>query len=167
MKQAILFTLLSLSIFSCQKNDLSSPEETPTEEATSYKVNKATLLQLVNNVRAAGCTCGSTVMPPVSPVTWNDLLAKAAYGHSLDMMQKNYFNHTGSDGSDAGQRITAAGYVWTAYGENIANGYPNETAVMNGWLNSEGHCKNIMNAAVIEMGAGREANYWTQLFGRR
>ncbi len=62
------------------------------------------------------------------------------------MKTNNYFSHTGLNGSTAGQRITAAGYTWSAYGENIANGYSSEQAVINGWLGSEGHCKNIMSA---------------------
>jgi uncharacterized protein YkwD len=104
-------------------------------------------------------------MPPVATVTWNDNLAKAAYSHSSDMSSKKYFDHTSPTGSTAGTRITAAGYPWKTYGENIAMGYADEQAVMNGWLSSEGHCLNIMNAAFKEMGAGREGNYWTQEFG--
>ena len=50
--------------------------------------------------------------------------------------------------------------------ENIANGYASEQSVMNGWLGSEGHCKNIMNGSFKEMGAGREGNYWTQILAR-
>ena len=106
-------------------------------------------------------------MPPVSPVTWNDQLAKAAYEHSADMKTKNYFEHIAPDGSNPGERITATGYIWRTYGENIALGYKDEQAVMNGWLTSEGHCKNIMNANFKEMGAGREGNYWSQEFGAK
>jgi uncharacterized protein YkwD len=104
-------------------------------------------------------------MPPVSIVVWNDQLAKAAFDHSVDMKTNNYFSHTGLDNSDPGQRITAAGYTWHAYGENIANGYTSEQAVIDGWLNSEGHCRNMMNADFKDMGVGRDGNYWTQEFG--
>ena len=106
-------------------------------------------------------------MPPVAAVVWNDKLAKAAYDHSADMKANDYFSHTGLNGSTAGQRITAVGYTCKTYGENIANGYTTEQAVMTGWLNSEGHCKNIMNGNFKEMGAGRQDNYWTQVFGAK
>jgi uncharacterized protein YkwD len=132
-----------------------------------YNLNKDLMLQLVNEARQKGCTCGTTVMPAVPAVTWNDLLAKAAYDHSKDMYTNNYFSHTGKNGSSAGDRIKAAGYNWLSYGENIANGYTSEQSVMNAWLASEGHCKNIMSASVKEMGAGREGNYWTQVFGKK
>ncbi len=172
---AIVVTL-SVLIFSCKKDDLlvnNETENTGTENnggntsGIVYNVNKTKMLQLVNNVRQTGCNCGSTVMPPVAPVTWNDKLAKAAYEHSLEMKINNYFSHTGFNGSNAGQRITAAGYLWKTYGENIAKGYTSEQAVVSGWLSSEGHCKNIMGANFKEMGAGREENYWTQVFSAK
>ena len=169
-------TILSILIFSCTKKDVPADDNSGSNggnnnggsnSAVVYNVNKATILELINNVRKAGCNCGSTVMPPVSEVSWNDQLAKAAYDHSVDMKTNNYFSHTGLDGSTAGQRITAAGYNWMSYGENIANGYTSEQAVVNGWLGSEGHCKNIMSANFKDMGTGREGNYWTQAFGSK
>lgn len=153
-------------LFACSKTD-ALPEPSDGGSSVIYNINKATLLKLVNDVRASGCTCGSTAMPPVPALVWNDQLAAAAYDHSLDMQQKNYFSHTGSDGSDAGQRITSTGYKWTSYGENIARGQQSENAVMSAWLSSEGHCRNIMSARFREIGAGRSANYWTQVFGSR
>jgi len=162
--------LISYLFFSCKKNDVNTGKDSAQNNnspAVVYNVNKTAILKLVNDVRAKGCTCGTTAMPPVSPVVWNDQLAKAAYDHSVDMNTNNYFSHTGLDGSDPGQRITAAGYSWSSWGENIANGYTTEQAVMNGWLSSEGHCKNIMSAGYRDMGVGRYGNYWTQDFGSK
>ena len=156
--------------FSCKKENTTIKENDDTGTSTNtvdYNVQKNTLLQLVNNVRKSGCKCGSTDMPAVPAVTWNDLLAKAAFEHSKEMEANKNFSHTGINGSNPGDRITKAGYSWTSYGENIANGYPSEEAVITGWLNSEGHCKNIMSASVKEMGAGRQANYWTQEFASK
>ncbi|MGC4038839.1 MAG: CAP domain-containing protein [Chitinophagaceae bacterium] len=178
MRRILFVTIIiSLTLFSCKKSDVadnnsnSGSNNNNNNNSSSgdvvYNVNKATLLQLVNDVRTKGCTCGTTVMPPVGTVVWNDQLGKAAYDHSVDMYTNNYFSHTGQNGSDPGQRITAAGYMWTAYGENIASGYTNEQAVMNGWLGSEGHCKNIMGANYKDMGVGRDGNLWTQEFGSK
>lgn len=129
-------------------------------------VNKAVLLQLVNDARAKGCNCGSTYMQPVGPVAWNDKLEQAALIHSQDMNKNGYFDHTGSDGSSPATRITGVGYQWSAIGENIAMGYPSEQAVMDAWLASEGHCKNIMNGVYTEMGAALDGKYWTQEFAK-
>jgi uncharacterized protein YkwD len=166
----LLWVIAALGFYSCQKEDAASktnPVDNSPGGSVNANVNKTTLLQLVNTVRQSGCTCGSTVMPPVAPVTWNDQLATAALNHSDDMSSNNYFSHTSLNGSNAGDRITAAGYVWRAYGENIARGYFDEQAVMTGWLNSEDHCKNIMSALFKEMGVARVGNYWSQEFGNR
>jgi len=131
------------------------------------EVNKSTLLELVNNIRQKGCNCGGTYMPPVQPVSWNNQLAQAASNHSSFMNQKNKFSHTGRGGSDPGDRIRAAGYSWKAYGENIGFNYPDEQAVINAWLQSVSHCKNIMNPNFREMGVARVGAYWTQDFGAK
>jgi uncharacterized protein YkwD len=94
----------------------------------------------------------------------------AAYLHSEDMALNNFFSHTGSDGSSAGQRISRQGYPWSTYGENIAVGYPTVSSVIQGWLGSEGHCRNLMDPDFTETGAGYAvgpfggnpaARYWT------
>jgi uncharacterized protein YkwD len=167
-----LLLVLSLFVFviSCKKDSTApegNPDETPPAPTIVYNINKDLMLQLINDARTKGCTCGSTVMPPVAAVTWNDQLAKAAYDHSKDMKDNGYFSHTGKNGSSPGDRIKAAGYMWKTYGENIANGYSTEQQVMTAWLASEGHCKNIMNASFKEFGAGKEGSYWTQVFGAK
>jgi len=175
MRRILCITvILSLILFSCKKSDVVDTNNSGSNNNNNnnsgdvvYNVNKATLLQLVNDVRTKGCTCGTTVMPAVGILAWNDQLGKAGYDHSVDMNTNDYFSHTGLNGSTAGQRITAAGYNWNSYGENIANGYTTEQAVINGWLGSEGHCKNIMNAGYKDMGVGRDGNYWTQEFGSK
>ncbi len=171
----IIISFLSILIFSCKKQDLPVISEPGNNGSANnggssgivYNVDKAKILLLINGVRQTGCNCGSVSMPPVASVVWNDKLAKAGYDHSVDMNINNYFSHTGPDGSNADQRITAAGYSWKTYGENIAKGYTTEQAVVNGWLTSEGHCKNIMNGNFKDMGVGREHNYWTQVFGAK
>lgn len=167
--KCILGLVLSCCLYSCQKESVSAKPNEGTTSGVVYinNVNKDVMIGLVNEVRQSGCICGTTIMPPVATVVWNDLLSRAAFDHSKDMLVENYFSHTAKNGSNPGVRITNAGYVWRAYGENIAKGYPDEKAVMDGWLSSEGHCKNIMSASFREMGAGREGSYWTQEFGSR
>jgi uncharacterized protein YkwD len=80
------------------------------------------------------------------------------------MDQNKFFSHTGSNGSTVGERVTKAGFVWRSCGENIAKGYPNEETVVQGWINSAGHCKNIMNPGFTLMGIAKSGDYWTQVF---
>ena len=58
-------------------------------------------------------------LSPLPPVSMNAKLMAAARAHSLDMFTAVYQSHTGSDGSSPGSRITAQGYVWSAYGECV------------------------------------------------
>lgn len=171
LKHSLCFLLFGMLLYSCRKDDTVAEQtnnnnggKTSPGDST---VHESVLLSLVNNIRKSGCTCGSTAMPAVAPVTWNNLLEKAALDHSVDMHKNNYFSHTGRDGSSPGHRITRAGYNWRAYGENIAKGQTTEQEVMNGWLQSEDHCKNIMSSNVNEMGVGRDGNYWTQIFAAK
>ncbi|MFC9622402.1 CAP domain-containing protein [Streptomyces sp. NPDC056930] len=119
----------------------------------------ARLLKLVNSARSAvGC----------SPLTLNPKLTKAARKHSADMASHRNMSHTGSDGSDPGDRITHAGYDRSAYGENVAYGYTTPESVMTGWMNSPGHRRNILDCSFKEIGVGlaQPGNYWTQDFGQ-
>ncbi|MHA5054352.1 CAP domain-containing protein [Streptomyces sp. SD15] len=118
----------------------------------------AQVVSLVNSERSkAGC----------SPVTLNAKLSKAAQDHSADMASHSNMSHTGSDGSDPAQRITAAGYTWSTYGENVAYGYSSPEEVMAGWMSSPGHKENILNCDFKEIGVGlaQPNDYWTQDFG--
>jgi uncharacterized protein YkwD len=130
-------------------------------------VNKGLLLQLVNDVRKKGCQCGDAYYAPAPPLVWNDLLEKAAYNHANDMFQHNFFSHTGQDGSTVSQRMERVGYDWMAYGENIGMGFRGEKEVIEAWLQSPGHCKNLMNIKFKEMAVARVGNYWTQTFGSK
>jgi uncharacterized protein YkwD len=165
MKTLMFLPLIFAFLVSCTKSGVMEPAETPSTVPST--VNKTTLLQLVNDVRKKGCQCGDTWYGPASAVSWNAQLEAAAYRHSRDMFEKKYFSHTGTDGTDAGDRITAAGYNWTTYGENIGQGYSSEQAVINGWLNSPGHCRNIMGKNYREMGVARVGGYWTQVMASK
>src|SRR5215207_7609239 len=131
----------------------------PSAEISSAGINKTLILQLVNDARKKGCNCGDKYFSPATALTWNDQLEKAALLHSNDMYQNNYFSHKDKRGNSAGIRINEAGYKWKVYGENIAQGYSNEKAVVEGWLKSPGHCGNIMSKLFTEMGAAKAGSY--------
>jgi uncharacterized protein YkwD len=106
------------------------------------------------------------------PLRLNPTLAGVATAHAADMARYSYFSHTGRDGSNVDGRATRAGYPWRAIGENIAAGQMTADTVVQGWINSPGHCANIMSPAFSEMGAAFVVNnqssqgiYWAQVFG--
>ena len=131
------------------------------------------ILDRVNQARAAGRTCGTTKYAAAPALKWNGVLFNAAGAHSTDMAANNYFSHTSQDGRSPGQRITGAGYAWSAYGENIAAGQTSAQSVVDGWLASPGHCANIMNASYADMATACVASststyktYWTMDLAR-
>ncbi|MBT2369295.1 CAP domain-containing protein [Streptomyces sp. ISL-10] len=135
-----------------------APKPAAPKPAAPASGKVARIVALVNSERSkAGC----------SPVTLNAKLTKAAQDHSKDMAAHRNMSHTGSDGSDPGERITRAGYAWSTYGENVAYGYATPESVMAGWMASPGHKRNILNCGFNEIGVGlaQPGNYWTQDFG--
>lgn len=135
---------------------------------------QASSLALVNQARAAGASCGARgVFAPAAALNWNPLLTQAAEGHSQDMAAHNFFAHNSFDGRTFDQRITAAGYVWSRAAENIAAGQQTVAEVMAGWMASDGHCANIMNPALTEIGmvcvsgnaSTAYSTYWTMDLG--
>ncbi|MFI5979668.1 sigma-70 family RNA polymerase sigma factor [Streptomyces sp. NPDC051555] len=122
----------------------------------------AQVIALVNQERsAAGC----------GPLKDDAQLRAAAQGQSDDMADRGFFDHTNPDGADPGKRITAAGYRWSTYGENIARGQATPAAVMDSWMNSPGHRANILNCSFKDIGVGIHNGsggpWWTQNFGAR
>lgn len=131
------------------------------------------LVSRINQIRASARTCGSLTYAVAPALTWNTKLFNAAAGHSADMAAKNYFSHTSQDGRTFSQRITAAGYSWNYAGENIAAGQTTVDQVMNAWVNSPGHCANLMNKNFTEVGVACVRNdastyrtYWTMDLAR-
>ena len=124
------------------------------------------MLEAVNAVRTAGATCGARRMPAVAPLAWDGRLETAAVRHSEDMARTGRFDHTGSDGTDAGERALKAGYDWRIVGENIARRQRTVAEVVEDWVASPAHCRQLMEPGFVEVGAAERDGYWTQVFGR-
>ncbi len=82
-------------------------------------------------------------------------LEAAARGHGTDMACNGFFSHTGSNGSNVGDRITAQGYSWSWRGENIfAGGSATPQSAFNWWMNSAPHRANLLNSNYTDIGIG-------------
>ena len=130
------------------------------------------LLQLLNEARSQSRSCGTDFFEPAGALTWNSRLEDAARAHSQDMASNNFFSHTGSNGSAIGARVSAADYTWRTVGENIAAGLEFAEEAVNGWIESPGHCRNIMNPDFSEVAiscVNDESSdfgwYWTNVLG--
>lgn len=140
----------------------SSPTAAPSSSSPSSdpaQSEAAAVLQLVNQERAkAGC----------QPVTHDAPLARLATDFSRDMAERGFFSHTDPDGRSPWDRAEAAG-IRNLGGENIARGQRNAAAVMEAWMNSDGHRANILNCNFKTLGVGVHHGsggpWWTQNFG--
>ncbi|GMF12231.1 unnamed protein product [Phytophthora lilii] len=120
------------------------------------------MLELVNEQRAAN---------GLSSLCMNSKLLSSALRHSKDMAANDYMAHNGSDGSTMEERITQAGFDWTAVGENVAAGQETVSDVMTAWMNSPEHKANILGdykmfgTAYAFNAYSTYQHYWTQDFG--
>lgn len=153
----------------------------PTPMARPYNPTQievmATLWTLHNALRAKHS------LPPLKLNSW---LSEAAAVQAVDMAKRDVLTHTGSDGSNVGDRVTRVGYRWSYCEANAAEQpyapyFPadlrTEAEAMNGWEQSPGHLRNILSPVVTEMGAaycdaaprnGEPAGtrFWSVVFAR-
>lgn len=120
-------------------------------------ISAGTVIALTNQARAeAG----------VAPVVEDARLDAAAGAHSAEQAARATMTHTGANGSNPGQRMTAAGYKWRTWGENVAAGQTSAAQVVQAWLDSPGHRTNMLNPAFTSIGVSVAASsngtlYWT------
>ncbi|MFF0502826.1 CAP domain-containing protein [Streptomyces fimicarius] len=130
------------------------PSPSPTDASARSEV-----LALVNQERAkVGCSPLSTSAP----------LTSLAQNFSEDMAARGFFDHTDPDGDTPWDRAAQAG-VQGLGAENIARGQADAQAVMEAWMNSEGHRTNILNCDYKTIGIGVHEGsggpWWVQNFG--
>ena len=92
---------------------------------------------------------------------------------SEDMAQNSFLAHTGSDGSNPGERVARAGYDWHVVAENVASGQTSADEIAATWLESPGHCENLRSAKYSESGLAYALNpgdgrdiYWVQVYAQ-
>ncbi|MEM7179544.1 MAG: CAP domain-containing protein [Spirochaetota bacterium] len=112
------------------------------------------------------------------PLKWDNNLARAARYHAADMATENYFSHDSQDRSGGRLKKSCAtfkrirAFSNKAGAENIAAGSSTAKAVINQWMNSSGHRKNMLSKSYKTLGVGyykksgsKWGNYWVQNFG--
>ena len=133
----------------------------PSERAVPTAANSAAvsdaILCLTNQIRMSY---------GLAPFRRDARLDTAARLHSEDMAARNYFAHSTPEGLDPTERAARQGYT-EGVGENIAMGYRDARTVVLGWMQSAGHCRNILGTA-RDIGVGTAASprpHYTQAFG--
>ena len=137
---------------------LPAPPSVPAPDP--WKTVEDEVIRLTNIERGkAGC----------EPLRTDERLRIAARNHSADMARRDYFAHLSQDGRTYFQRVKAAGYPRPA-GENLARGQDSSQEVVQAWMDSPGHRRNMLSCEFDTIGVGvrRDSEgklYWSQEFG--
>ena len=137
------------------KPDIPAVTQAPSGGATSsYAVQ---VVDLVNQERAK---------QGLAALTIDSTLMNAAQTRAVETVRS--FSHTRPNGSSFSSVLSEYGYNYRTAGENIAYGQRTPQEVVNAWMNSSGHRKNILNANYTKIGVGcyksGSTYYWSQLF---
>jgi uncharacterized protein YkwD len=117
-----------------------------------------TARQGVNTIRAES---------GLSALSVNRELTQAAAAHARDLAETGAFSHTGSNGSSVGDRVRRQGYGFCFVAENIAKGQGSLEQVLNGWMASPGHRRNVLASQAREFGLVRgPGNLWVMVLGK-
>ena len=100
-------------------------------------------------------------------LTESELLYDAACIRACEL--ETFFSHNRPDGSLCFTVYAELGIKCNARAENIAAGYASSETVVEAWMKSEGHSRNILNPKYGKIGVGvhQDSNgklYWSQFF---
>jgi uncharacterized protein YkwD len=191
LSMGLLF--LSLVVSSSSQASIPSLMDVETVDGDSVETVSVYLPHVVRHPIDPG---GSTLIPPFDPETEQSIanmlnqhrgdnglfslslvseLTQAARWHVLDMAENDFTGHTGSDGSNAAERMQDAGYDPLFWGEIIGWGFGGSAeSMVDWWMNSPTHRSIILSTRFEDFGvgyvylAGSEwGHYWTVVFGTR
>lgn len=102
----------------------------------------------------------------LKPLKNSNDVEEVAQVKSEDMSENDYFSHTSPTYGSPFDMLKEFGVDYSTAAENIAAGQQSPESVVDGWLNSSGHRKNIMNKNITHIGVGyaKDGNYWVQMF---
>jgi uncharacterized protein YkwD len=78
--------------------------------------------------------------------------------------ERDFYQHINPDGERPRERMEAVGYAAGPWGENIFKGPTSAKEAMDGFMESPGHCANIMSPEFSVVGVGVHGDSWTQSF---
>ena len=103
----------------------------------------------------------------LAPVSRSKKLTAAAAGHANNMATRGFFSHTSPNGRSVGHRVGRQGYDYCVVNENLSYGRRNLANVINAWMSSPGHRRNILNPKVTEFGVAQApGGYWVLVMAR-
>jgi len=137
----------------------------PASAASRYNTTESRIFDLINAERRR---------QGLQPLVYNPQLDRMAKIQAANMARFQKMSHNLPESSvpTLGDRARYVGYMFGRLEENIALGYPNAESVVQGWMGSAGHRRNILDGNVVETGIGIARSsagglYFCQVFGRQ
>ena len=176
------------ALFACEapavpevEEELAVPEGEVCDPVREWDEDHAALEEefqrAVNDLRAAGGTCGDLVFAPAAPVYLDPALRCAARLHSVDMAARPYLGEVDPDGIGTAARVAAVGYPAVTFGENVGFGYESAASAISLWADSPVNCWKLYAREFTDIGVGlslgefdpkdfdpREGLYWSVVF---
>ena len=132
-------------------------------ETQAQTFQEKVFLKELNQLRESGCYCGD----PAPPVVYHPKLDKSAKAYAREMSTNGFFSHTDEKGNNVVKRVEAVRYPWKVVGENLGTGQNDVKEALKDWIESESHCKMLMDPKFDEIGLGRHQKVWVLHLGRR
>ncbi|MFC4386213.1 CAP domain-containing protein [Gracilibacillus marinus] len=154
-----------------EQTNSNTTTETPKEESVTQEdesTNKEQVSSELNQfeLEVIELTNAEREKAGLSPLELDEALSKVAREKSKDMAENNYFSHQSPTYGSPFDMMKQYGISYRTAGENIAKGQQSPEEVVQAWMNSEGHRKNILNPDFTHIGIGYvgNGNVWTQQF---
>ena len=106
---------------------------------------RAQLIAMVENLRQS---------QNANQLGLNAQLDKSAYNKVDDMLEYSYFSHVSPNGYNLAYFLNQANYEYTVAGENLAMGFSSADEVMQAWMKSPLHYRNLIDTDFKEIGIG-------------
>lgn len=104
-------------------------------------------------------------------IRWSSHLAAAAQDVATRLHRahpKQFPSHKNPHNIDdtiLPDRVRATGYKFGKTGENVAQGQTSANEVFEGWMNSDGHRRNIQDREYQDIGCAHVGQWWACVFG--
>jgi uncharacterized protein YkwD len=129
-------------LFAWPKSEFYARQTAPLKDLQTVR---ASMLALVNARRQAAGQ---------PPLTLDPRLNEAAQKHAEVMLARVFYSHETPEGTQAWARVRAAGYEPDIVAENIAANHTQVDEVMDAWMYSPGHKRNLLDGRLKNIGIG-------------
>ena len=139
-----------------------SPQPTPTPIPNAPNVCSSAETQVIYEL--CELTNYERTSRGIPALTLEPLRSEVMQLHVEEMEEYRYLSHTNNQGQSPFDRLRAVQIFYKAAGENIAASQATPRNVVDAWMNSPGHRRNMLDPIFRRLGLGHKNNYWGQIF---